>query len=157
MTQKEVMAMERLMVETIPMIIADDRIPIIEADNPVTFTVDDVLRMVYGVANPYRMKSVFVANPITDLSLRMLKDNKATYLWQPTKAGSPSISPNTLVGWDLYTYEEMPDKNDAPAIIMVFGDLKSYSEKGGSDHVAQHGIRKLLLKGRKNPNRPNKR
>lgn len=158
MTQEEVAAMERLIAQTIPNIIADDRIPIIEADNPVNFTIGDVLRMAYGVANPYRARSVFVVNPITDLSLRMLKDSKDVYLWQPTKAGSPSTSPNTLIGWNLYTYEEMPDKNDAPAIVMVFGDLKAYSDSHGlNDHVTRHGIRKLLLKGKKNANRPNKR
>ncbi|WP_394526869.1 phage major capsid protein [Lacrimispora sp. JR3] len=85
-------------------------------------TFDDVMDLFYSVKSPYRKKSTFVMNDSTVKTLRKLKDNNGTYIWQPSvQAGQPDTVLNRPVVTSAY----------APAIaaggkVIAFGDFKYY-------------------------------
>lgn len=87
-------------------------------------TADDFLNLVYSVPAQYRNNASFITNSKTELAIRLLKDGKGQYLWQPSvQAGQP----NTFLGHPIYNEEDCPDIPAAgsAAKVAVFGDIKA--------------------------------
>lgn len=79
---------------------------------------DDMLSLVYALKRPYRRKASFILNDQTLASLRKLKDNNGTYIWQPSyQAGEP----DRLLGYTVHTSAY------APADAIAFGDYSYYN------------------------------
>lgn len=79
---------------------------------------DDMLDLVYALKRPYRKKASFIMNDKTLSSLRKLKDNNGTYIWQPSyQAGEP----DRVLGYEVHTSAYAPE--DA----IAFGDYKYYN------------------------------
>jgi HK97 family phage major capsid protein len=80
---------------------------------------DDVINLTYALNPRYRGNAKFGANTITQGHLRKLKDTQGQYLWQPsTQAGQP----DRVLGYELFTYEEMGNPTAANAYPLGFGD-----------------------------------
>jgi len=87
-------------------------------------TTDDILSLIYAVPAQYRRNGVLLVNSQTELALRLLKDTKGQYLWQPSlQAGRP----NTFAGFPVYNQEDIPSipAGTEPADVAIFGDLRS--------------------------------
>lgn len=103
-------------------------LPIAATSSPFTtngFGTDDVINLVYALNPRLRGNARFAANTTTQGHLRKLKDSNGQYLWQPSlQAGQP----DRLIGYELFTWEEMGDPNTADALPMAFGDwAKAYT------------------------------
>lgn len=89
--------------------------------------IEELLEMVYGLPAKFRKNGTFLFNSLTILALRKLraKDSAASYegsfLWQPSQiAGQPP----TLLGYPVYTVDDVPTFGGAGTIIGAFGDFK---------------------------------
>ena len=103
-------------------------VPIAASSSPFTtngFGTDDVIDLVYALNPRQRGNARFSANTTTQGHLRKLKDTNGQYLWQPSlQAGQP----DRLIGYELFTWEEMGDPTTANAYPLAFGDFsKGYS------------------------------
>jgi HK97 family phage major capsid protein len=103
-------------------------IPITASSSPFTtngFGTDDVIDLVYALNPRLRGNARFAANTTTQGHLRKLKDSNGQYLWQPSlQAGQP----DRLIGYELFTWEEMGDPNTANAFPLAYGDFsKGYT------------------------------
>ena len=103
-------------------------VPIAASSSPFTtngFGTDDVIDLVYALNPRQRGNARFSANTTTQGHLRKLKDTNGQYLWQPSlQAGQP----DRLIGYELFTWEEMGDPTTANAYPLAFGDFsKAYS------------------------------
>jgi HK97 family phage major capsid protein len=103
-------------------------IPITASSSPFTtngFGTDDVIDLVYALNPRLRGNARFAANTTTQGHLRKLKDSTGQYLWQPSlQAGQP----DRLIGYELFTWEEMGDPTTANAFPLAFGDFnKGYT------------------------------
>jgi len=103
-------------------------VPITASSSPFTtngFGTDDVIDLVYALNPRLRGNARFSANTTTQGHLRKLKDSNGQYLWQPSlQAGQP----DRLIGYELFTWEEMGDPTTANAFPLAFGDFsKVYS------------------------------
>lgn len=79
---------------------------------------DDLIDLVYGLKRPYRKSSSFIMNDATLASLRKLKDNNGTYIWQPSyKEGEP----DRVLGYAVHT------SSFAPTNKIAFGDYSYYN------------------------------
>lgn len=79
---------------------------------------DDVISLIYSLKRPYRKNASFIMNDKTLASLRKLKDNNGTYIWQPSyQLGEP----DRVLGYAVQTSAYAPE--DAVA----FGDYKYYN------------------------------
>ncbi|WP_294143871.1 phage major capsid protein [uncultured Clostridium sp.] len=79
---------------------------------------DDMLSLVYALKRPYRKNASFIMNDKTLASLRKLKDNNGSYIWQPSyQAGEP----DRILGYAVHTSAYAPE--DA----IAFGDYKYYN------------------------------
>jgi HK97 family phage major capsid protein len=87
-------------------------------------TADDFLSLVYALPIQYRQNASFIVNSRTELALRMLKDGKGQYLWQPSVQQG---RPNTFFGYPIFNQEAVADIPAAgtTAKVAVFGDIKS--------------------------------
>ena len=80
---------------------------------------NDVIDLVYALNPRMRGNARFAANTTTQGHLRKLKDSNGQYLWQPSlQAGQP----DRLIGYEMFTWEEMGDPTTANALPMAFGD-----------------------------------
>ena len=69
----------------------------------------------------YRSNAKFGGNQNTHAALRKLKDTTNQYLWEPSmQVGQPA----RLVGYPIFTYEDMGDPTTGDAIYLGFGDWK---------------------------------
>lgn len=86
---------------------------------------DDVINLMYALNQRYRANARFAANTTTQGHLRKLKDTTGQYLWQPSlQAGQP----DRLLGYELFTWEEMGNPTTANAYPLAFGDFnKAYT------------------------------
>lgn len=86
---------------------------------------DDVINLTYSLNARYRGNARFAANTLTQGHLRKLKDTTGQYLWQPSlQAGQP----DRLLGYELFTWEEMGNPTSANAFPLAFGDFsKAYA------------------------------
>jgi HK97 family phage major capsid protein len=103
-------------------------VPIAASSSPFTtngFGTDDVIDLVYALNPRLRGNARFAANTTTQGHLRKLKDNNGQYLWQPSlQAGQP----DRLIGYELFTWEEMGDPTTANAFPLAYGDFsKGYT------------------------------
>ena len=103
-------------------------VPITASSSPFTtngFGTDDVIDLVYALNPRQRGNARFSANTTTQGHLRKLKDSNGQYLWQPSlQAGQP----DRLIGYELFTWEEMGDPTTANAYPLAFGDFnKGYT------------------------------
>lgn len=79
---------------------------------------DDMLDLVYALKRPYRKNASFIMNDKTLASLRKLKDNNGSYIWQPSYQ---SGEPDRVLGYPVYT------SAFAPTNAIAFGDYKFYN------------------------------
>lgn len=96
------------------------------ASGAVTF--EKLLEMIYGCPTQYRKNGVFIMNSTLELYLRQIRattydaSHFGQFIWQPSvQAGRP----NTLLGYPVYTQDDMSDLSGTAAVIAVFGDVKS--------------------------------
>ena len=81
---------------------------------------NDVIDLVYALNPRLRGNARFAANTTTQGHLRKLKDTNGQYLWQPSlQAGQP----DRLIGYEMFTWEEMGDPTTGNALPMAFGDF----------------------------------
>lgn len=83
-------------------------------------TADSVIALFYQLNPRYRPNSRFAANTVTQGHLRRLKDTTNQYLWQP---GLQAGQPDTLLGRQIITFEEMGNPTSANAYPLAFGDF----------------------------------
>ena len=80
---------------------------------------DDLLDLVYALNRSYRRNAQFGCNQNTQAAIRKLKDGNSQYLWQPSyQAGQPDM----LLGYGVFTYEDMADPTTADGLYCGFGD-----------------------------------
>lgn len=83
------------------------------------FDFDDVINLTYALNPRYRSNAKFAANTITQGHMRRLKDTDGQYLWQPSlQIGQP----DRVLGYELFTFEEMGNPTTANAYPLAFGD-----------------------------------
>lgn len=83
---------------------------------------DDIISLIYSLRKPYRAGSKFMLNNQSLLAVRLLKDDKNNYIWQPgLQLGQPSL----LSGFAVAENEQMPDIGDASGKAPIaFGNFK---------------------------------
>ena len=82
---------------------------------------DDVFDLVYSLNRAYRPNAKFGCNQNTQAAIRKLKDTTNQYLWEPSlQVGQP----DRLVGYELFTYEDMGDPTTGDALYLGFGDWR---------------------------------
>ena len=92
-----------------------------DSASPQAFGVDDVIDLVYGLNRAYRNGAKFGCNSVTQGALRKLKSSNGDYYWQPAlQAGQPA----SLLGYDVFTYEDMADPTTADGFYLGFGDWR---------------------------------
>ena len=87
-----------------------------------TISADDIISLIYSLRKPYRAGAKFMLNGQSLLAVRLLKDDKGNYIWQPgLQAGQPS----SLSGFAIAENEQMPDIGDASGKAPIaFGNFK---------------------------------
>lgn len=93
--------------------------------SPNVIHMDSVINLVYTLAPAYRQNAKFAFNTLTQGILRRLKTSQGVYLWEPsTQAGQP----DKLLGYPVFTWEDMGNGNTVDAFCGAFGDwAKSYA------------------------------
>lgn len=93
-----------------------------DATSPLsTVNADDVIDLVYKLNRAYRNGAKFGCNSVTQGALRKLKSTNGDYYWQPSlQAGQPAL----LMGFPVFTYEDMADYSTGSGIYLGFGDWK---------------------------------
>lgn len=103
-------------------------LPITTPSSPYTstgMTADTVIDITYALNQRYRGNARFAANTVTQGHLRKLKDTTNQYLWQP---GLAAGQPDRLLGYELFTWEEMGAPKTANNFPLAFGDFnKAYT------------------------------
>ena len=96
-----------------------------DSASPQAFGADDVIDLVYKLNRSYRRDARFGCNQVTQGAIRKLKDTNGGYYWQPSfQAGQP----DRLMGYPIFTYEDMGTHTTADAIYLGFGDWnKAYT------------------------------
>jgi HK97 family phage major capsid protein len=96
-----------------------------DSASPQAFGADDVIDLVYTLNRSYRRDAQFGCNQVTQGAIRKLKDSNGGYYWQPSfQAGQP----DRLMGYPIFTYEDMGTHTTADAIYLGFGDWnKAYT------------------------------
>ena len=90
-----------------------------DSASPQALGADDVIDLVYALNRTYRPDARFGCNQVTQASLRKLKSSNGDYYWQPSlQAGQP----DRLLGYPVFTYEDMADATTADGIYLGFGD-----------------------------------
>lgn len=85
-------------------------------------TTDDIVKLTYTLRKVYRSGAKFMMNNQSLLAVRLLKDDKGNYIWQPgLQVGQPSL----LSGFAVAENEQMPDIGDsAGKAPIAFGNFK---------------------------------
>jgi HK97 family phage major capsid protein len=107
---------------------AYEYIPITGPSSPFTTsgaTPDSIVDLVYKLNPRYRGNARFAMNTVTQGHVRKLKDSNGQYLWQPSmQAGQP----DRLLGYELFTWEDMGNPTASGAFPVAFGDFnKAYT------------------------------
>lgn len=99
-------------------------IPLTNPSSPYTSTgvnADSVIDLVYALRAGYRGNAKFAMNSVTQGHMRKLKDTNGQYLWQPSlQAGQP----DRLLGYEVFTWEDLGNPQTANALAVAFGDFK---------------------------------
>lgn len=87
-----------------------------------SISADDIVSLIYSLRKPYRAGSKFMLNNQSLLAVRLLKDDKGNYIWQPgLQLGQPSL----LSGFAVAENEQMPDIGDESGKAPIaFGNFK---------------------------------
>ena len=90
--------------------------------NAAAISADDIISLIYSLRKPYRAGSKFMLNNQSLLAVRLLKDDKGNYIWQPgLQVGQPSL----LSGFAVAENEQMPDIGDSSGKAPIaFGNFK---------------------------------
>jgi HK97 family phage major capsid protein len=89
--------------------------------SPVGFGPDTVINLVYKLNRAYRPNASFGANTVTQGAMRKFKNADGDYLWQPSlQAGQP----DRLLGYDVFTFENMADPTSSNGFCLGFGDWR---------------------------------
>lgn len=94
----------------------------VTAASQTAITADELIDLVYSVAERYRRRASFMVNEAVIKAVRKLKTTDGQYLWQPgLQAGQPA----TLLGYRVVTnrYLAAPATGTVPAL---FGDFSAY-------------------------------
>lgn len=86
----------------------------------VSFTADDLVKLVYGLKKGYRNGAKFMMTNEALQAARLMKDSDGNYLWRP---GMELGAPSTLMGYGISENEDMPDIASG-ALSVAFGDFK---------------------------------
>ena len=86
-------------------------------------TADDIVSLVYSLKRPYRRRAVFIMNDSVIASIRKLKDENKSYMWQPSYQAD---EPDRLLGYPIYTSTYAPGIAPGAAVI-AFGDMSYYN------------------------------
>jgi HK97 family phage major capsid protein len=90
--------------------------------SPVTgLAADDVIDLVYKLNRAYRPNAKFGCNTATQGQLRRLKSSQGEYYWQPS---FQSGQPDRLMGYPVFTFEDMGNVGTANALSIGFGDWR---------------------------------
>lgn len=83
---------------------------------------DDIVSLTYTLRKVYRNGAKFMMNNQSLLAVRLLKDDKGNYIWQPgLQVGQPSL----LSGFAVAENEQMPDIGDTSGKAPIaFGNFK---------------------------------
>ena len=92
----------------------------IETNN---ISADDIVSLVYSLKRPYRRRAVFIMNDSVIASIRKLKDENKSYMWQPSYQAD---EPDRLLGYPIYTSTYAPAIAPGAAVI-AFGDMSYYN------------------------------
>lgn len=91
------------------------------ATSPQAVNADDIIDLVYTLNRAYRPGSSFGCNTLTQGAIRKLKSSNGDYYWQPSlQAGQP----DRLLGYDVFTFEDMADPTTADGFYLGFGDWR---------------------------------
>jgi len=92
-----------------------------DSASPQALGADDVIDLQYSLNRAYRNGAKFGCNSVTQGALRKLKSTNGDYYWQPSlQAGQPAM----LLGYPVFTYEDMADYNTGDGLYLGFGDWK---------------------------------
>lgn len=92
-----------------------------DSASPQAFGADDVIDLVYKLNRGYRAGAKFGCNSTVQGGLRKLKSSNGDYYWQPSlQVGQPA----TLMGYEVFTYEDMADHTVADGFYLGFGDWR---------------------------------
>jgi HK97 family phage major capsid protein len=82
---------------------------------------DFLINLTMGLPARYRANAAWLMNASTLATLRQVKDNNGTYLWQPSsQVGQPS----QLLGFPVYEHASMSDVK-ANSLPIAFGDFRA--------------------------------
>ena len=96
-------------------------VPTDNGASPIAFAADDVIDLSYTLNRAYRPNAKFACNQNTQAALRKLKSSNGDYYWQPSfQAGQP----DRLMGYPVFTWEDMADPGTADGLYLGFGDFK---------------------------------
>jgi HK97 family phage major capsid protein len=84
-------------------------------------TADSIINLVYKLNPRYRGGAKFAANTVTQGHIRKLKGSDNNYLWQP---GLQMGQPDRLMGYEVFTWEDLGAPTTANALPVAFGDFK---------------------------------
>jgi len=87
-----------------------------------TISADDIMTLSHSLRKPYRSGAKFMLNNESLLAVRLLKDERGNYIWQPgLQLGQPSL----LSGYAVSENEQMPSIGDASGKAPIaFGNFK---------------------------------
>lgn len=89
--------------------------------SPQAIGTDNIIDLVYKLNPRYRANARFAMNTVTQGFVRKLKDSNGQYLWQPSlQAGQP----DRLLGYELFTWEDMANPTTADGFSVAFGDFR---------------------------------
>lgn len=99
-------------------------VPITTPSSPYTtsgITADTLIDLMYKLNSRLRPNARFAMNTTTQGHVRKLKDTYGQYLWQPSfQAGQPDM----LLGYPVFTWEQLGDPTTANAYPIAFGDFR---------------------------------
>ena len=86
---------------------------------------DELIDLIHSVDPAYRVNPGvgFMAHDTVISAIRKLKDGQSNYLWQP---GYQNGQPDRLLGYPIYTNQNMASSIAASAKTVVFGDYKKF-------------------------------
>jgi len=95
-------------------------VPVVDG-SPVAFGPDSVINLTYALNRAYRPNASFGCNTQTQGAMRKFKNKDGDYLWQPSlQVGQP----DRLLGYDVFTFEDMADSTTGNGIALGFGDWR---------------------------------
>jgi len=99
-------------------------IPITVPSSPFTssgITAKTLVDLVYQLRAPYRSNAQFAMNSVTQGHVRKMTDTNGQFLWQPSfQQGQP----DRLLGYPLFTWEDLGNPTVSAALAVVFGDFR---------------------------------